>query len=79
MFMPDIDGLTLTKAIRALPGSANHLPVLGMTASNQTLDWQLCFEAGMNNVVLKPMDLQKLQEAVDLCFWSSTREQAHVE
>ena len=79
MFMPDIDGLTLTKAIRALPGSANHLPVLGMTASSQTLDWQLCFEAGMNNVVLKPMDLQKLQEAVDLCFWSSTREQAHVE
>ena len=79
MFMPDIDGMTLTKAIRALPGSTHHLPVLGMTASSQTLDWQRCFEAGMNNVVLKPMDLQKLQEAVDLCFWSSTRGQAHVE
>ena len=79
MFMPDIDGLTLTKAIRAMPGFTNHLPVLGMTASSQTLDWQRCFEAGMNNVVLKPMDLQKLQEAVDMCFWSSTRGQANVE
>jgi len=79
MFMPDMDGTALTQAIRALPGPIGHLPVLGMTASSQASDWQLCFEAGMNNVVLKPMDLQKLQEAVALCFWRGARGKADVE
>jgi CheY-like chemotaxis protein len=45
MYMPDMDGLALTKAIRALPGPIHHMPVLGMTASNQPLDMQRCFEA----------------------------------
>jgi len=78
MFMPDMDGLALTKAIRALPGPIHHMPVLGMTASNQPLDMQRCFEAGMNNVVLKPMDPHKLQEAVDMCFWGPAKGHAHV-
>jgi signal transduction histidine kinase len=78
MFMPDMDGLALTKAIRALPGPIHHMPVLGMTASNQPLDLQRCFEAGMNNVVLKPMDPHKLQEAVDMCFWGADKGNAHV-
>ena len=78
MFMPDMDGLALTKAIRALPGPIHHMPVLGMTASNQPLDLQRCFEAGMNNVVLKPMDPHKLQEAVDMCFWGPDKGHAHV-
>jgi CheY-like chemotaxis protein len=54
------------------------MPVLGMTASNQALDLQRCFEAGMNNVVLKPMDVHKLQEAVDLCFWGWPKGSADV-
>jgi len=78
MFMPDMDGLALTKAIRALPGPIHHMPVLGMTASNQPLDMQRCFEAGMNNVVLKPMDPHKLQDAVDMCFWGPDKGPAHV-
>ena len=78
MFMPDMDGLALTKAIRALPGPIHHMPVLGMTASNQPLDLQRCFEAGMNNVVLKPIDPHKLQEAVDMCFWGADKGNAHV-
>ena len=49
-----------------------------MTASSQTLDWQRCFEAGMNNVVLKPMDPQKLQDAVDMCFWGPDKGHADV-
>jgi CheY-like chemotaxis protein len=68
----------LTKAIRALPGPIHHMPVLGMTASNQPLDMQRCFEAGMNNVVLKPMDVHKLQAAVDMCFWGPDKGLAHV-
>ena len=78
MFMPDMDGLALTQAIRALPGPIHHMPVLGMTASNQTLDLQRCFEAGMNNVVLKPMDSHKLQEAVDMCFMGRSEGHDHV-
>ncbi|MEY3653649.1 MAG: Aerobic respiration control sensor protein ArcB [Pseudomonadota bacterium] len=78
MFMPDMDGLALTQAIRALPGPIHHLPVLGMTASNQSLDLQRCFEAGMNNVVLKPMDSHKLQEAVDMCFMGRSEGHGHV-
>lgn len=52
--MPEMDGLTATKAIRNEPGYAS-LPILAMTANAFDDDRRACLEAGMNDFVAKPV------------------------
>ncbi len=51
--MPEMDGLSATKAIRALPGT-KQLPILAMTANAFSEDRQTCLAAGMNDCIVKP-------------------------
>ncbi len=51
--MPEMDGLSATKAIRAMPG-INQLPILAMTANAFSEDRQTCLAAGMNDCIVKP-------------------------
>jgi len=57
--MPVLDGLAATRAIRQLPGWA-HTPILALTANANEEDRRDCHEAGMNDFVAKPMDVQDL-------------------
>lgn len=51
--MPEMDGLSATKAIRALSGM-KQLPILAMTANAFSEDIQICLDSGMNDVIVKP-------------------------
>jgi two-component system sensor histidine kinase/response regulator len=53
--MPQMDGHEATRRLRALPAHA-RLPVIAMTAHASARDRALCLEAGMDDVVTKPID-----------------------
>jgi two-component system, sensor histidine kinase and response regulator len=59
MQMPVMDGLSATRRMRAVASLA-RLPIVAMTANAMELDRQRCLEAGMNDVVVKPIDPEDL-------------------
>jgi two-component system, sensor histidine kinase and response regulator len=65
MQMPVMDGVTATREIRKIPRMA-RLPIIAMTANAMAQDRRKCMEAGMNDVVVKPVEPQDLHAAVAL-------------
>ena len=64
MQMPELDGLEATRRIRALAGAAGRLPIVAMTANARPEDRQACLEAGMDDYVAKPIDVEVLRAAL---------------
>lgn len=63
--MPRMDGLTATRAIRALSGPAAATPILAVTADAMPQDAQRCLEAGMNAHLAKPLSHAALYAAME--------------
>ena len=57
--MPEIDGYQATKAIRQREGE-RHTIIIGLTAHAMEGDRQKCLNAGMDEYITKPIDLDKL-------------------
>jgi two-component system, sensor histidine kinase and response regulator len=55
MQMPVMDGVAATRRMRTIASLA-RLPIVAMTANAMEVDRQRCLEAGMNDVVVKPID-----------------------
>ncbi len=68
MFMPDMDGLETTTNIRSMPGHIRQVKVIGLTASSNANDHIQCLDAGMNGIVMKPLEEQVLQDCVLRCW-----------
>ena len=66
MVMPGTDGPQATRRLRqhARPELA-RLPVIGLTANHSTHDRQLCLQAGMDEVLAKPLDAQAVRETLE--------------
>lgn len=67
--MPVMDGYEATRAIRVLgPQSVTprDVPVIALSANAMKGDDQLCFDAGMDDHVAKPISKDRLAEVIDL-------------
>ncbi len=64
--MPQLDGIETTKRIRAHEaGQPGHrTPILALTANTLVEDRYACFEAGMDGFLIKPLDREKLTDAL---------------
>ena len=62
--LPGIDGLEATRRIRALPGEAARIPVIGISALSSPDDIKRAREAGMNDYLTKPVTPAGLAEAL---------------
>jgi CheY-like chemotaxis protein len=64
--MPQLDGIETTKRIRRLEASqpGRQTPILALTANALVEDRYACFEAGMDGFLIKPLDREKLADAL---------------
>jgi len=64
--MPQLDGIETTRRIRereaGQPG--RQTPILALTANTMVEDRYACFEAGMDGFLVKPLDREKLADAL---------------
>lgn len=65
--MPGIDGHDLTRRIRVLPGFAS-MPVIAVTAGGRSDQRSAALAAGMNAVIVKPVDLEALVATIRQCL-----------
>ncbi|HXT08879.1 MAG TPA: response regulator [Roseiarcus sp.] len=63
VMMPVMDGLTATREIRKNP-KWDKLPIIALTAKAMPDDQQRCLDAGANDYMAKPLDVEKLLSLV---------------
>lgn len=64
--MPVLDGYATTRHIRDVLGLS--LPIIAMTANTMSGDEELCYAAGMNSYIAKPIDAHLLIEKIAYFF-----------
>ncbi len=64
--MPDLNGIEATRRIRRREAAqgARRTPIIALTANALTEDRRACFESGMDGFLIKPLDREKLAEAI---------------
>jgi PAS domain S-box-containing protein len=58
--MPELNGYEATAMIRANEGIGRHIPIIAMTAGARREDRDLCFAAGMDDYISKPVNKDAL-------------------
>jgi CheY-like chemotaxis protein len=75
MFMPGMSGAQTCQTIREqLAKPLCHIPIIGLTASTHAQDRQICIDAGMNDVLSKPMDKASLASSVNTHVHAAKRQ-----
>jgi len=64
--MPNVNGLEATRRIRSglIPGVDPTIPIIALTAYAMEIDKDKGFEAGVNDYVPKPFDVDTLNAAI---------------
>jgi CheY-like chemotaxis protein len=65
LLMPKLDGFEVARTVRARSASATRPWIVALTAEAFDGDAERCLAVGMNDYVTKPIDLGKLNDALD--------------
>ncbi|MBN8219703.1 MAG: response regulator [Spirochaetes bacterium] len=65
--MPEVSGIAATERIRKMP-NGKKLIIIALTADSSVENQRRCFDAGMDDFLMKPFNLAALQNA--LMKWS---------
>ena len=69
IMMPVMDGLEATRKIRQLhKKDALHIPIIAMTANAFREDIQKSLDAGMNEHISKPVDIETMKMVISKCL-----------
>ena len=71
--MPELDGLSATRQIRAELNGAAHPYIIAFTARVMPSDRENCLAAGMNDYLAKPFSTRDLKAALDRSQSASRR------
>jgi CheY-like chemotaxis protein len=73
--MPKVDGLEVLKIIKT-DARLKSIPVIMLTSSRETPDLTECYAHGANAYVVKPVDFQEFENAVNQLgiFWAAINE-----
>ncbi|HEX3835843.1 MAG TPA: response regulator [Steroidobacteraceae bacterium] len=63
--MPIMDGLTASREIRRAEAGGRRVPIVALTASAMTDELDRCRAAGMDGMLTKPLQPQRLRETLD--------------
>ena len=72
--MPGMDGLEATRRIRSLGGQYARLPIIGLTAYGAAAERQACIDAGMDQVLAKPIKSDALKTAIETALGAASEE-----
>ena len=64
--MPQVDGLEAARRIRAAEAGGGRTPIVALTANVYAEDREACINAGMDGMLMKPLDRAQLVEALAL-------------
>jgi CheY-like chemotaxis protein len=65
--MPEVDGLEATQVIRReehLRGNSTHVPIIALTAHAGEAQHHACRQAGMDDILTKPLTVKELVQTV---------------
>jgi len=65
MQMPVMDGIEATRAIRAAEAGGIRTPIVALTANVLAGQFQSCLDAGMDDVLGKPLDVSRLKDILE--------------
>lgn len=71
--MPEMDGCTATRQIRALEGPESAVPIIALTANAMRGDRERYLACGMTDYVAKPIEPEALRAAISRCTGSGPR------
>ena len=63
--MPEMDGVTATQKIRALPSEVRNVPIIALTANAMSGDRERYLSSGFDDYVSKPIDVTALFYAIN--------------
>ena len=72
--MPLMDGYAATREIRSLAHAETHVPIVALTADAMSGQLERCLEAGMDALLTKPLDVERLEDMLERFGLTATPE-----